>query len=94
MSQEPRRSSRPSSVIKSGELEEKLAKRKAEAEIKVLKTRSIALETARRQELEIFQEEARRLSESVDRILDDKDPDNNSDPEQSLEWEGRVTEKE
>ena len=87
MSQEPRRSSRPSSVIKRGELEEKLAKRKAEAEIKVLVTRSKALETARRQELEIFQEEARRLSESVDRILDDKDPDNNSDPEQSLEWD-------
>ena len=87
MSQEPRRSSRPSSVIKSGELEEKLAKRKAEAEIKVLETRSKALETVRRQELEIFQEEARRLSESVDRILDDKDPDNNSDPEQSLEWD-------
>ena len=86
MSQEPRRSSRPSSVIKRGELEEKLAKRKAAAEIKVLDTRSKALETARRQELEIFQEEARRLSESVDRILDDIDPDNNSDPEQSLEW--------
>ena len=55
MSQEPRRSSRPSSVIKSAELEEKLAKRKAEAEIKVLDTRSKALKTVRRQELEIFQ---------------------------------------
>ena len=87
MSQEPRRSSRPSSVIKSSELEEKLAKRKAEAEIKVLDSRSKALETVRRQELEVFQEEARELSESVDRILDDKDPDNNSDPDQSLEWD-------
>ena len=87
MSQEPRRSSRSSSVIKSAELEEKLAKRKTEAEIKILDTRSKALETVRRQELEIFQEEARRLSKSVDRILEDKDPDNNSDPEQSLEWD-------
>ena len=58
MSQEPRRSSRPSSVIKREELDEKLAKRKAEAIIKVLDTRSKALGIARRQELEIFQEEA------------------------------------
>ena len=66
MSQEPRRSSRPSSVIKREELEGKLSKRKAESEIKVLQSRSKALETVRRQEIEIFEEEAKRLSELVD----------------------------
>ena len=68
MSQDLRKSSRPSSVIKREELEEKLAKRKAEAEVKVLVTRSKALETARCQELDIFEEEARRLSDLVDRM--------------------------
>ena len=87
MSQESRRSSRPSSVIKCEELEEKLAQRKAAAEIKVLSSRSKALETARRQELTIFEEEANRLSELVDRIYDDSDSDNNSNPDQSLEWD-------
>ena len=85
MSQDLRKSSRPSSVIKREELEEKLAKRKAEA--KVLVTRSKALETARRQELDIFEEEARRLSDLVDRIYDDSDSDNNSNPDKSLEWD-------
>ena len=54
MSQEIRRSSRPSSVIKREELEGKLAKRKAEAEIRVLESRSKALEKTRRQELRTF----------------------------------------
>ena len=61
MSQETRKSSRPSSVIKREELEEKLAKRKAETEIKVLGSRSKALEAAHRQELTLFEEEAKRL---------------------------------
>ena len=87
MSQEPRRSSRPSSVIKSEELKEKLDKRKTEAELKVLNSRSKALETARRQELTIFEEEANRLSELVDRIYDESDSDNNSNLDQSLEWD-------
>ena len=87
MSQESRKSSRPSSVIKREELEEKLAQRKADAEIKVLKAKSKALESAARQELKIFQEEARRLSELVDRIYDDSDPDDISNPDLSLEWD-------
>ena len=87
MSQDLRKSSRPSSVIKREELEEKLAKRKAESEVKVLVTRSKALETARCQELDIFEEEARRLSDLVDRICDDSDSDNNSNPDKSLEWD-------
>ena len=62
MSQEHRRSSRPSSVIKREELEEKLSKRKAESEIKVLNARSKALETVRRQEIDLFEEEATRYS--------------------------------
>ena len=74
-------------MIKREELEEKLAKRKAEAEVKVLVTRSKALETARRQELNIFEEEARRLTDLVDRIYDDSDSDNNSNPDKSLEWD-------
>ena len=86
MSQETRKSSRPSSVIKREQLEEKLAKRKAETEIKVLGSRSKALEAAHRQELTLFEEEAKRLSELVDRIFDDSDPDNISNPDQSLEW--------
>ena len=85
MSQESRKSSRPSSVIKREELDEKLAQRKADAEIKVLKAKSKALESAARQELKIFQEEARRLSELVDRIYDDSDPDNNSNSQESIE---------
>ena len=87
MSQESRKSSRPSSLIKREELEEKLAKRKAEAEIKVLKSRSRALETARREELESFEKEAIRLSEFVDRLFNDSDPDRSSNPNQSLEWD-------
>ena len=87
MSQDPRKSSRPSSVNKREELEAKLAKRKAESEIKVLKTRSKAIETLRREELEAYEEEVRRLSEFVDRNYDDSDPDNNSNPNQSLEWD-------
>ena len=87
MSQEPRRSSRPSSVIKREELEGKLSKRKAESEIKVLNARSKALETVRRQEIEIFEEEATRLSELVDRLYDEGDPDKTSDPDKSLEWD-------
>ena len=87
MSQESRKSSRPSSVIKREELDEKLAQRKADAEIKVLKAKSKALESAARQELKIFQEEAIRLSELVDRIYDDSDPDNSSNPELSLSWD-------
>ena len=87
MSQEPRRSSRPSSVIKREELEGKLSKRKAESEIKVLYARSKALETLRRQELELFEEEATRLSELVDRLYDESDPDKTSNPDKSLEWD-------
>ena len=87
MSQEPRRSSRPSSVINREELEGKLSKRKAESEIKVLNARSKALETLRRQELELFEEEATRLSELVDRLYDESDPDKTSNPDKSLEWD-------
>ena len=87
MSQEPRRSSRPSSVIKREELEGKLAKRKEEAELKVLKSRSRALENTRREELESFEREARRLSELVDEVFDDSDSDKSSNPNLSLEWD-------
>ena len=87
MSQESRKSSRPSSVIKREELEEKLAKRKTEADIKVLKSRSKVLDSVYRQELKTYKEEAKRLPELVDRICDDSDPDNNSNLEQSLEWD-------
>ena len=87
MSQESRKSSRPSSVIKREELEEKLAKRKAEAELKVLKSRSRALENTRREELESFNREANELSELVDEVFDDSDSDKSSKSNQSLEWD-------
>ena len=87
MSQESRKSSRPSSVIKREELEEKLAIRKAKAELKVLKSRSRALENTRREELVSFEIEARRLSELVDEVFDDSDSDKSSSPNQSLEWD-------
>ena len=58
MSQGSRKSSRPSSVFKRDQLEATLATRKAESEIKALKTRSLALETVHRQELEAYEEEA------------------------------------
>ena len=87
MSQETRRSSRPSSVIKREELEGKLAKRQAEAELRVLESRSKALEETRRQELKTFEEEARRLSDLVDAVYDDSDPDNSSNHNLSLEWD-------
>ena len=87
MSQDPRRSSRSSSVIKHEELERKLAIRNSDAEIKALKSRSKALETVHRQELNSFEEEARRLSEFVDRVYGESDPDNNSNHNQSLEWD-------
>ena len=87
MSQESRKSSRPSSVIKREELEGKLAKRKAEAELKVLKSRSRALENTRREELESFEREARRLSELVDEVFDNSDSDKSSNPNLSLEWD-------
>ena len=87
MSQETRKSSRPSSVIRREELEAKLARRKEETEIKALRSRSKSLETVRRHELEIFEEEARRLSEFVDNIIDESDPDDNSNSNKSLEWD-------
>ena len=74
-------------MIKREELEGKLAKRKAEAEIRVLESRSKALEKTRRQELKTFEEEARRLSDLVDLVYDDSDPDNSSNHNQSLEWD-------
>ena len=83
MSQESRKSSRPSSVIKREELAEKLAKRKAEADIKVLTSRSKALDSVYCQELKTFEEEAKRLSELVDRIYDDSDPDNKKEPSEA-----------
>ena len=81
MSQEPRKSSRPSSVIKREELQGKLSKRKAKSEIKVLNSKSKALETVRRQQIEIFEEEATRLSELVDTLYDESDPDKTSNPD-------------
>ena len=87
MSRERRKSSRHSSVIKRELLEERLAKRKAETEIQVLGSRSKALETLHCQELILYEEEAKRLSELVDRIFDDSNPDNISNPNQSLEWD-------
>ena len=86
MSQESRKSSRPSSVIKREELEEKLAKRKAEAELKVLKSRSRALENTRREELESFNREANELSELVDEVFDDSDSDKSSKPAMYHDW--------
>ena len=74
-------------MIKREELEVKLAKRKSEAETRVLESRSKALEKNRRQELKTFEEEARRLSDLVDAVYDDSDPDNSSNHNLSLEWD-------
>ena len=89
MSQEPlRRSSRPSTVTKREELEKELSRRQIASEVKVLKSRSTAIGELHGEELKLFAEEARRLSELVDRILDeDSDPLDNSKLNQSLVWD-------
>ena len=65
---EDRRSKRPSTVNKRKELEEKLDKRKQEAELKEEKSRSEKVANLHQQELELFASEALRLSEIVDRL--------------------------
>ena len=65
---EDRRSKRTSTVNKRKELEEKLDKRKIEAELKEEKSRSEKLLNLHQQELNLFTSEAQRLSETVDRL--------------------------
>ena len=89
MSQESlRRSSRPSTVIKREELEKEISRRQIASEVKVLKSRSTAIEELHAQELKLFTEEAIRLSEFVDRILDENSaPLDNSKLNESLAWD-------
>ena len=65
---EDRRSKRTSTVNKRIELEERLNKRKTEAELKDEKSRSEKLLNLHQQELNLFTSEAQRLSETVDRL--------------------------
>ena len=65
---EDRRSKRPSTVDKRKQLEEKLEQRKIDAELKEEKSRSEKLSNLHEQELNLFTSEARRLSETVDRL--------------------------
>ena len=62
-----RKSERSSTAKKTKELEDKLDKRNKEAEIKKQKSRSKEISKLHQQELNLFTDEARRLSESVDR---------------------------
>ena len=82
-----RKSERLSTVNKRKDLEEKVAKRKVDADVKKGKSRSKEISELRQQELNLFTEEARILSESVDRLYQeylDLDPEKE---EGSLEWD-------
>ena len=89
MSQEPtRQSKRTKTVNKRLKLEEKLEKRKVK-EIRNLKARSKKLKNLQVLELDLYVEEARKLSELLDRFHPDEPvPDNLSElNNQSLEWD-------
>ena len=80
-----RKSERPSTVKKTKELEDKLDKRNKEAEIRKQKSRSKKVSELHQKELNLFTDEARRLSESVDRLYEEYlDPEIK---EESLEWD-------
>ena len=85
-----RRQSARSSAVKERELlEEKLVRRKQAEEVKAQKKRSKALQDLYSQELETFEEEALRLSRTVDELYTSA-PDNESSDNQSqksLEWD-------
>ena len=89
MSQEPnRQSKRTKTVNKRLKLEEKLEKRRIEAEIRTLKARSKRIQDLQVQELDLYVEEARKHSELLDRFYPDVPvPDNLSEHNQSLEWD-------
>ena len=90
MSQEPtRKSKRTKTVNKRLKLEEKLEARKVEAEIRNLKSRSKKLKNLQVQELDLYVEEAKKLSELLDRFHPDEPvPDNlRGLNDQSLEWD-------
>ena len=82
-----RLSNRTSAVTKRRLLEEKVEKRKVEAEIRIQKLKSRNLQNLHDQELQSFTEEAKRLSQIVDtNILLSSDSENNSG-NQSLDWD-------
>ena len=84
---EDRRSKRTSTVNKRIELEERLNKRKTEAELKDEKSRSEKLLNLHQQELNLFNSEAQRLSETVDRLYTEYlEPLNDPEPV-NLEWD-------
>ena len=84
---EDRRSKRTSTVNKRIELEERLNKRKTEAELKDEKSRSEKLLNLHQQELNLFTSEAQRLSETVDRLYTEYlEPLNDLEPV-NLEWD-------
>ena len=89
MSQEPTRQSiRTKIVNKRLKLEEKLEKRRIEAEIWNLKARSKRLQDLQVQELDLYVEEARKHSELLDRFHPDVQvPDNLSEHNESLDWD-------
>ena len=85
-----RRQSARSSAVKERELcEEKLVRRKQAEEVKAQKKRSQALKDLHSQELDTFEEEALRLSRTVDELYtsapDKESSDNQS--QKSLEWD-------
>ena len=82
-----RLSNRTSAVTKRRLLEEKVEKRKVEAEIRIQKLKSRNLQNLHDQELQSFTEEAKRLSQIVDtNFLLSSDSENNSG-NQSLDWD-------
>ena len=81
-----RQSSRKSAVTKRRLLEEKLEKRRSEAGVRALKSRSQALKDLHEEELDVFAKEANELNELLERFHPQElISDNNSD--QSLEWD-------
>ena len=89
MSQEPIRQSKRTKTINKGlKLEEELEQRKVEAEIRTLKVQSKKLKDLQVQELDLYVEEARKLSDLLDRFHPEETvPDSLSELNESLEWD-------
>ena len=89
MSQEPIRQSKRTKTINKGlKLEEELEQREVEAEIRTLKVQSKKLKDLQVQELDLYVEEARKLSDLLDRFHPEETvPDSLSELNESLEWD-------
>ena len=82
-----RLSKRTSSVTKRRLLEDKIEQRKELTEVRKQKARSKLLKKLRTQELNLFTEEALRLSDIAERFELNQDSETGDQTHESLEWD-------